>query len=212
MDNRRYLCNNNVLGIVLNNRLIISQMIDITDEEIAARVQKGDTESFGALVERYGLKMSRYGRKFLSDGRDIEDLVQEIFIKAYVNIQSFNANMKFSPWLYRIAHNEFINAMKKKSRMPLLLFDFDAIFPHLPSGESADKEINDKEIKNMLDKCLINLDPKYREPLILNYLEEMNYGEIAEILHIPISTVGVRLSRGKIILKKIFREKYPNYI
>lgn len=185
--------------------------MDITDEEIARRVQKGDTESFGALVERYGPKMSRYGRKFLSDGRDIEDLVQEIFIKAYVNIQSFNANMKFSPWLYRIAHNEFINAMKKKIRLPLALFDFDAIFPHIPSEESADKETNDKDIKNMLDKCLVKLSPKYREPLILNYLEEMNYGEIAEILHIPVSTVGVRLSRGKNILKKIFKEKYPNY-
>lgn len=186
-------------------------MTQLTDEEIAVKVQKGDTESFGVLVERYGQKMSRYGRKFLSDGRDIEDLVQEIFVKAYRNIQSFDASMKFSPWLYRIAHNEFINAIKKKSRMPLVLFDFDAIFPHLPSEESTDKETNDKDIKNMLDRCLVKLDPKYREPLILNYLEDMNYGEISEILHIPVSTVGVRLNRGKIILKKIFKEKYPNY-
>lgn len=205
------LCNNNVLKIVLNSRLIISQMIDITDEEIARKVQNGDTESFGVLMERYGSKISRYGKKFLSNGHDIEDFVQEIFIKAYVNIQSFDAMMKFSPWLYRIAHNEFINALKKKSRLPLFVFDFDAIFPHLPAEESADKEANDKDIKNMLDRCLVKLDSKYREPLILNYFEEMNYGEIAEILHIPVSTVGVRLSRGKIILKKIFKEKYPKY-
>ncbi len=63
----------------------------MTDEEIAERVQRGDTELFGILVERYGDKLSRYARKFLSRREDIEDLVQEVFIKAYTNIQSFAA-------------------------------------------------------------------------------------------------------------------------
>ncbi len=173
-----------------------------TDEEIAAQVQRGDTEPFRELAERYETKITRYARRFLSHNQDIEDLVQDVFIKAYENIQSFNTKMKFSPWLYRIAHNEFVNALRKKSRLPLYSFDFDTLLPHPLAKETADDKANEREIKNTLDKWLNKLSPKYREPLVLYYFEELGYQEIAEVLHIPVSTVGVRLNRGKNILKK----------
>lgn len=76
-----------------------------TDEELASLIQSGKVEFFGTLIVRYDAKMKRYSRKFLSDQEDTKDVVQEIFIKAYVNIQSFDAKRKFSSWLYRIAHN-----------------------------------------------------------------------------------------------------------
>ena len=90
-----------------------------TDEAIATRVQKGDSEAFGQLVERYEEKLMRYARKFLRDPDDAKDIVQEVFIKSYQNIQSFDATRRFSPWIYRIAHNEFVNAIKKRSRGPV---------------------------------------------------------------------------------------------
>ena len=178
-------------------------MLELTDEEIAQRVQKGDVEVFGVLVQRFEERMIRYARKFLFAGDEIKDLVQEVFIKAYVNIQSFDASRKFSSWLYRIAHNEFINAGKKKSRLPVFTFDLDALFPHLAARETADGDFERQELKEALDQSLDKLDVKYREPLALYYLEEMNYREIADILQIPVSTVGVRLTRGKAMLKKI---------
>lgn len=176
-------------------------MNEKTDEGIALQVQKGDSESFGILVERYQAKLLRYGRKFLPNRYDIEDLVQDIFLKAYKNIQSFDPEMNFSPWIYRIAHNEFVNAIQKIKRMPLLTFDFDEFLPYLFAKETADQETNEKDVKAMLDKYLNMIDSKYREPLILYYLEEMSYQEISEILHIPVSTVGVRLKRGRALLK-----------
>ena len=179
-------------------------MTNKTDEEITRLVQKGDIESFGVLVGRYEAKIARYAGKFLLNGEDAKDLAQEVFIKAYVNIQSFDANRKFSSWLYRIAHNEFINAIRKRSRIPVLSFDFDAIFPHPIARETADSETNRRDLKETLDKCLDKLDVKYREPLVLYYFEEMSYQEISEILEIPVSTVGVRLRRGKETLKNIY--------
>lgn len=179
----------------------------LKDEDIARMVQKGKTESFGMLVERYEDKISRYARKFLFSYHDVEDLVQEVFIKAYTNIQSFDASRKFSPWIYRIAHNEFINAIKKKGKEPLPLFNLDILFPHLISQEEAKKKINKRETKKMLDKCLNKLGSKYREPLILRYFEGLDYKEIADILRIPISTVGIRLKRGKEKMKS-FCQKY----
>jgi len=181
-------------------------MNQMTDEEIASKVQTGDTESFGIIVERYAPKITRYARKFLSHIQDIEDLVQEVFLKAYANILSYDAKMKFSPWLYRIAHNEFVNALKKKTRLPLPLFELDVLFPHLPAKETADSETNEREIKLMLKDYLDQISPKYREVLVLYYFQELDYQEIAEILHIPVSTVGVRLNRAKFILKNNFKK------
>lgn len=183
----------------------------LTDEQIVAKVQRGDAESFAILVDRYSDKITRYGRKFASNRADIEDLVQEVFIKSYINIQSFDTKRKFSSWLYRIAHNEFINALKKKGREALLPFDFDTLLPQFVAKETADQDIHDKELKEVLTKCLDEINLKYREPLVLYYFEEMDYNEIAEILRIPINTVGVRLSRGKAILKKKLYELYPTY-
>lgn len=182
-------------------------MNQLSDEQIAAKVQAGDTDSFGVLVERYEDKIIRYGRKFLSRSVDIEDLAQDIFIKAYANIMSFNIHLRFSPWLYRIAHNEFVNALRKNSRGFMSLFDFDAVFPHPLAKETADAQTNVLEIKNMIDRVLGQIDSKYREPLFLYYYEEMSYSEIAEILRIPTSTVGVRINRGKNMLRKAINQQ-----
>jgi RNA polymerase sigma-70 factor (ECF subfamily) len=178
-----------------------------SDEVIAVRVQKGDAEAFGMLVERYEEKLMRYARKFLRDPDDAKDIVQEVFIKAYENIRSFDVSRRFSPWIYRIAHNEFVNAIKKRSRGPVFGIDLDLVFPHLAAGETADDTALARDMRATLDACLDELDPKYREPLVLYYYEELSYKDMADILHIPTSTVGVRLARGKAMLQKIAASK-----
>ena len=175
-----------------------------TDEEMAKRVQRGDVEAFGCIVDRYEDKLLRYGRRFLSDSDDIADLVQDVFLKTYINIQNFNTELRFSPWIYRIAHNEFVNALKKKTKSPLSFFDVDVLFPHPASEENYAEEMDRETLKNTFENFLNILDPKYRELIILFYFEDMGYQEIADILHIPISTVGVRIARGKKILKKLY--------
>ena len=182
----------------------MSQSVNqLTDEEIAHLVQSGKTDLFGILIERYEEKMKRYAKRFLFDHEDAEDLAQEVFLKTYINIRSFKTSKKFSSWLYRIAHNEFINAIKKKGKEPIPFFDYDVIFPHPVSKENTDKKITESELRAILDKCLSKLKPKYREAIVLYYFEELSYKEIADVLHIPIATVGIRLQRGKKIMKSL---------
>jgi len=183
-------------------------MAELNDEEIALKVQEGDIESFRTLVERYEPKMVRYAKRFFFDGDEGKDLVQEVFIKAYVNIKSFDTTRRFSPWIYRIAHNEFVNNIKRrqKERENVSIFDFDVLFPHLVAKETADEGFSKAEVRRMLEASLDQLGPKYREPLVLYYFEDMDYREIADILHIPVSTVGVRLQRGRAMLKKIVKK------
>lgn len=179
-------------------------MPEKTDEEIVLRVQGGEADSYGDLIARYEAKLMRYARKFLSDKEDATDIVQDIFIKAYENIQSFDTTRRFSPWIYRIAHNEFVNALKKKASSRIVFtIDMDTLFPHLASAETADSVTMERDMRETLERHLESVSVKYREPLILYYLESMDYREISEILQIPVSTVGVRLARGRAALQKI---------
>ncbi len=181
--------------------------LTVTDEEIAKRVQDGDAEAFGELIVRYEEKLRRYGRRFLSNPQDIEDLVQDVMIKTYTNIQSFNTDMRFSPWVYRIAHNTFVNALKKQSRFGYNIFDVDTLLPQLRAEETADSETLSHELSEEMEQYLSELDVKYREPLVLFFYEEMTYQEISDILRIPVTTVGVRINRAKEKLRKLYEAK-----
>ncbi len=176
-----------------------------SDESIAVRVQKGEQAAFGIFIERYEAKMVRYARKFLFHGDDVADLVQEIFIKAYVNIKSFDPGRRFSPWLYRLAHNVFVNALRARARdrANFSLFDVDVLFPHPIAKETSDDAAMRNEVKAALDASLGSIDAKYREPLVLYYFEDLDYRSIAEILRIPRGTVAIRIRRGKALLKKM---------
>lgn len=174
-----------------------TQSLQPSDEDLAKKVQNGDLAAFDLLLERYYKKISRYGYKFLLGKTDIEDVTQEIFLKAYSYIKSFDPSRRFSPWIYRIAHNEFINIGKKIKGEPLDFFDFDSFFPHPKTSKTAENEVDEHQLKEMLDKCLDQLTAKYREPLVLYYLEGLDYKDIAEVLKIPVVSVGVRLNRAK---------------
>jgi len=184
---------------------------DKPDEEIALLVQAGDVDLFGVLVERYEKKMMRYARKFLSNQEDIEDAIQGVFLKAYENIQSFDTKRKFSTWLYSIAHNKLVNVLKKNKRRSLLFFsDLDTFLPQRFAHNNVHEDILDKEVRRMLDKCLEKLDYKYKEPLVLYYFEDMDYKQISDIMRIPVSTVGVRLKRGRKAMKSILKDSNYN--
>jgi len=182
-------------------------MNDTTDEQVARDVQAGEAEAFGVLIERYEAKLKRYARKFLTYQEDIEDLVQDVFIKAYTNIQSFDPAQRFSPWIYRIAHNTFVNELKRKQRGGFALFDADTILPQLPAKETADSSTLTAELQNELDSLLHELPAKYREVLVLYYIEELSYQEMSDIMQIPLSTVGARVSRGRAKLRACFEQR-----
>lgn len=174
------------------------------DEEIVRLIQSGKVDLFNVLIERYEDKIRRYSRKFISDQDEINDILQNIFIKSYKNIQSFDVKRKFSSWLYRISHNELINALKKRSKNPLSFFDLDILFPqYLHDKDDFNQKINLQESRDMIDKCLDKLEIKYREPIFLYYFEGLNYKEIADVMHIPISTVGIRIKRAKGIMRSL---------
>ena len=184
-------------------------MLDASDETIAKQVQGGDDEAFGELITRYEAKLKRYARKFLNRQEDIDDLVQDVFIKTYTNIQAFDTNQRFSPWIYRIAHNTFVNELKRKERAGFGLFAADTILPFLPAKETADGQVLTEETVAEMDKLIKQLPAKYREVILLHYYESFSYQEISDVLQIPTTTVGVRLNRARTNLRKLYQQTKP---
>ncbi len=176
----------------------------LSDEQLVALVQKGAEVALTVLMERYTDKLLRYGHRLLPGESNIGDIVQDVFVTVYKNIQDFDAARQFSPWVYRIAHNAFVDIVRKKTKEPLYIFDLDRIVPHPVYEDTSLHEKEKEEIRVLLEKSLQGLSSQYREIIDLYYFEHFSYKEIADILHIPIGTVGIRLSRARDALKKKF--------
>lgn len=182
----------------------------ISDEDLAIRVQQGEVELFGVLMNRYTEKLTRYGKKFLSNADNIDDIVQDVFIKTYQNIQSFNTSLKFSSWIYRIAHNAFVNGLRKQQKSAMLMpdFDLDVFISHHTYVDPKIEERDYKELTSMIEQGLETLKPKYKEVIVLHYIENLSYKDISDILQIPVGTVGIRIMRAKEQLKKIYTDMH----
>lgn len=173
-----------------------------SDEHLVHLIISGDKDCFGELIERYEAKLTRYIKRFTQQHDDVTDILQVVFIKAYTHLQGFDTSRSFNSWIYRIAHNESVTYLKKRSNEKVSFIDFDVFLPHPFAKEEADSESSRRETKEILDKSLSLLSPKYREVLVLYYYDELSYQEISDILHIPIATVGVRIKRGREALQK----------
>lgn len=168
----------------------------MTDEQLAETAQTGDQLSYTVLVNRYWQRLVGYVRRLLPGSSDAEDIVQDALIKAYVNLKSFNPDRRFSPWIYRIVHNAFVDHVKSRQRDPLPFFDPDVLFPHPVAPDNPHAEVETASIRKILDGHLGQLDSRYREPLVLRYYQHLSYRDIAEVLRIPIGTVSIRIKRG----------------
>ncbi len=170
----------------------------MSDQDLVEVVCKGDKELFAEIIRRYQAKLLRYATYIVGDADAGADIVQESFIKTYINLNSFNKNKKFSSWIYRIVHNSAIDFLNKNKRQRPMNPDIE-----YDSGVNLEETYIKNEIMSHAHDCLNEMPLIYKVPLSLYYLEEKSYEEISDILRIPTATVGTRISRAKTIMKKI---------
>lgn len=176
-----------------------------TDEELVQIVLENQS-IFSYLVNRYKDKLLRYIRRISNVGpEEAEDILQNIFIKVYLNLNDFDDSLKFSSWVYRIAHNEVIdNYRKRKARPQLLDADIkDSQIKELASGTNLLEELAQQELKQEISAAISQIDIKYQEMIVLKYLEEKDYQEISDIIKKPLGTVASRMNKAKAELKKV---------
>ena len=169
-----------------------------TDEELVV-LTLANQENFAYLIKKYEAKLTRYIRRISNTSpEETEDILQEIFIKAYINLNNFNPTLKFSSWIYRIAHNETISAFRKRhAKNPNYLENDQEILDKLAADIDLAAEIDAQYLKQYIWQIMEQMDQKYREVLELKFMEEKSYQEISDILRRPIGTVATLINRAK---------------
>jgi RNA polymerase sigma-70 factor, ECF subfamily len=175
-----------------------------SDEELVS-LSLANKRFFAEIVHRYEEKLSRYiYRLGKLDPEDREDLLQEVFLKVYQNLNSFDKDQKFSSWVYRITHNETMAFFRRRNVRPQghLVDEPEKILGELASELNLMQDIEERDDERILSAALENLPQHYKEVLILKFFEHKSYDEISDILTIPPGTVATRLSRAKERMKR----------
>lgn len=178
-----------------------------TDEEVARSARKY-RQDFAVLVERYQDKLLRYIRR-IGAGEDAEDILQETFISAFRYLNSFDDSLAFSSWIYRIAHNTTISAYRKKKIRPHgnLINDGEEFLLKIKSDTDIESELEISAGIIEINQAMLSIKQKYRDVIVLRYVEELEYKEISDVLKIPMGSVASLLSRAKKSLKSELEEK-----
>lgn len=169
-----------------------------SDEEMVEKIRSIDQDFYAIIIERYQNKLLRYATNLIKDKDKAADVVQDSFIKAFINLKSFDIKKSFSSWIYRIVHNEAMNIIVKHQKEIKFPDDMD-----FKSKEDISKDFEQKEIVARVEKCLEKIPLLYSEPLALFYIDEKSYKEISDVLRIPMGTVATRISQAKILMKNI---------
>jgi len=173
----------------------------IQETQVIRQVVEGDIESFRLIVERYERPIARMIRNIINNRESCEDIAQDVFFTAYRKLASFDpARSNFSTWLFTIARNKSINAMRKKR--PLSMSELPQNNdPYNPSDELAEREFFDK-----LDAGLEALPSAQKRAFVLAEFEELSYEEIAQIEGVRTGTIKSRINRAKNNLAKALKE------
>ena len=185
--------------------LVIKDGTDKTDEELV-NLTLDNQSYFLHIIKRYEEKLLHYILRITNvSHEEAEDVLQDVFIKVYENLHDFDPDLKFSSWVYRLTHNQVIsNFRKNKARPQISAFDLEEdVLGKLASDLDLVKEVDAQYLRKNINSVLGCLESKYREILVLKYLEEKDYREISDIIKKPMGTVASLLNRAK----KEFKEE-----
>lgn len=178
-----------------------SEADEILDNELIKEITTTSPDRYSQVIERYQGKLFAYLYRLIGEKEEAEDLLQDVFIKAYKNLRSYDTNRKFSSWIYRIAHNEAVNHIKRKSLKKFI--SLENVTSSKDKLESSSPEDNAetawirKETSKEVEEAVNRLPMKYRQVLFLRFYSDKSYEEISEILGKPVNTVGTLIKRAK---------------
>jgi RNA polymerase sigma-70 factor, ECF subfamily len=178
---------------------------ELQDESIVARIRTGE-RLFGLLFERYRNRTFALAFGMTGEREQAEDLTQEIFLRVYERLNTFQGQAKFATWFYRIALNHCLNHCRNERRRRQTVANPDdgqaTLLVELRVVEQADATLLRKEIQQQLRSALLSLKPEVRVLLLLKEIEGLSYEEIAERLECSPGTIASRLSRGRRLLAR----------
>ena len=177
------------------------------DRTLVTRILEGERDLFTTLTRRYERRIVNYVYRITHRYEDAHDLTQEIFVKVYLALDRYDPKYQFSTWLFRIAQNSAIDALRKKAIAEVPLSRPTADEPDGKEREFADdgispyRALRNKQLSAAIDTAVANLPLDYRELIQLRHFAELSYEEIATMKKLPLGTVKNKLFRARNLLK-----------
>jgi len=187
------------------------------DRQLIHAAIKGDQPAYKRLMKKYHDQISNLIFRIIHRREQVEDLTQEVFIKAFASLKSFNEEYAFSTWLYKIATNSSIDYIRKKKLStfsidkPIAMEESDSTYELPDSTYEPDKHIIQRQKIHIIQEAINQLPEKYKRVIIMRHSEERDYTEIAKALKLPIGTVKAHIFRARELLNKYLRDKISHY-
>ncbi len=187
-------------------------VLERTDEELIDLFQRGDGRAFDVLVARYKDQLVNFAFRFVGDYDAADEVAQETFIRVYRNKHAYKPVAKFSTWIYTIASNLAKSELRRRKRHSLFSLssrrqgEEEKDFELADESSRTDGEAERALLAGLIQNALDSIPARYKEIVILRYVQEMSYEEIAEITHINPGTVKSRLNRARIRLQKLLKD------
>jgi RNA polymerase sigma-70 factor, ECF subfamily len=166
----------------------------LSDEEIVKRVLDGDTAVFELIVRRYNQRLFRAARAILRDDIEAEDVMQEAYVRAFVNLDQFAGEAKFSTWLTKIAIYEALGRLRRAKRQ-------EELAEAMNSSDNPERVAYGRELQSAIESAVDALPPLYRTVFVLREVEDMSVTETADCLGITEENVKTRSHRARALLR-----------
>lgn len=176
-------------------------MDDNEDLKLVSEARQGSRDSFERLLLRYERPIFNAAYRILHDYEDAKDVTQNVFLKAFQNLEQFNARHRFFSWVYRIALNESINLSKSRRRFN------GAEDTGIEVRDTPENLLSRKELGELVQAALMSLEFEYRVLIVLRHFNHRSYQEMGEILELPEKTVKSRLFTARTLLREILSGK-----
>ena len=187
----------------------MNKSFQYTDEELIARFQKGDEQSYIELVKRYKDKLINFVFRLVSDRDQAEDIIQDTMLKLYTHKHYYKNIAKFSTWIYTIAGNLAKTELRKNKRRKVTnLSDMgsDDWEFEIPAKEDTAEEVYNQFDGEHINKAIQTLPDHFREVIILRDIQELSYEEVSNIVEVPLGTVKSRINRARLQLQEMLKE------
>jgi len=185
------------------------------EDQIIAAIRSGNARAYAVLVDRYKDRALSLAVRLVGDHDEAEELVQDAFVNAYRKLDQFRGDARFGTWLHRILYNLCMTRVaRRKERMASLdsLEENPAGMLHEDKGPSIQEMVEENELVALLSDEINRLPETLKAPLLLFYVDELKYEEVAEVMNIPMGTVKTYLHRGRNLLRQRMQAKLRNEV
>jgi len=183
------------------------------DKELIARTIEGEKEAFELIIRKYQQSLLNYIGRMVGERELALDFTQEVFIKTYSSLKTYQPQYKFSTWLFKIASNFVIDFWRKKKIDAFSLDEMQSwgsnssLLQFASNEKSIAQKFEISELKKKIEEVLEEVPAPLREVFIWRHINELSYGEMAEIKGLPVGTIKNRVFQAKELIRKLLEEK-----